>query len=392
MTPPPTPRVLLATTSFPLSPDSSSGIFVKRLADALHHHARVTVLTPDGCGHSKDHTPYPVAAMRYAPKHMQRLTHLPGGIPAGLRANKFNWLLLPALFGGLFFGCLRRARQMDVIHANWSLTGLSCALAARICGKPVVVTLRGSDVSGLQRSLVRRTICAAVLKLAQRVATVSEAMRADLLQQFPQCAGKIEHIPNGVDDALLSLPPSRAASHALRLIYVGNLIASKGVHELLAALQGSDDALSLTIVGDGPARAQLQQQATELGLASQIRFAGTVAPAAVASLLAEHDVLVLPSHAEGRPNAVVEAMAAGRAVVASDLPGIAELITDGREGLLVPPGDIAALRAALHGLAATRSRCTELGQAARARILDLGLDWHHCAQRYLELYSEARGD
>src|SRR5690606_161546 len=117
-----------------------------------------------------------------------------------------------------------------------------------------------------------------------------------------------------------------------------------------------------------------------------------VAPEAICGLLAGHDVLVLPSHAEGRPNAVVEAMAAARAVVASDLPGIAELITHGRDGLLVPPGDVPALRAALHGLAAEPARCTELGLAARARILALELDWQQCARRYLTLYSQACGD
>lgn len=392
MTPPPAPRVLLVTTSFPLSADSSSGIFVKRLADALHDDARVTVLTPDGCGIAVDHTPYPVVPVRYAPRSLQGLTHLPGGIPAGLRARKLNWLLLPVLFGGLFCATLLRAARTDVIHANWSLTGLSCALAGRLCRRPVLVTLRGSDVSGLKHSRGRRSVCAAVLKLADHVVTVSESMRADLLQHFPQHAARIEHIPNGVDEALLSLPVSHPAHGSLRLIFVGNLIASKGVRELLSALRNAEYAFSLTMVGDGPARAQLQAQATELGLEQHVRFTGTVAPEAIAGLLAEHDVLVLPSHAEGRPNAVVEAMAAARAIIASDLPGVAELITHGREGLLVAPGDIPALRDALHSLAATPARCTELGQAARARILDLGLDWHHCAQRYLALYSKARGD
>lgn len=391
-TPTPRPRILLITTSFPLSPDSSSGIFVKRLADALHAAAKITVLTPGGCGGAVDHTPYPVQATRYAPKRLQGLTHLPGGIPAGLRASKLNWLLLPVLFGSLFFSCLMRARNTDVIHANWSLTGLTCALAGRIARKPVVVTLRGSDVSGLQHSRGRRMVCALVLKLAQRVVTVSETMRTQLLGQFPQHAAAIEHIPNGVDDALLSLPSAAARSLPLKLIYVGNLIAGKGVNELIAALQDSDGMFTLTMVGDGPARARLQQQVTERGLDAQVRFTGTVAPEAICGLLAGHDVLVLPSHAEGRPNAVVEAMAAARAVVASDLPGIAELITHGRDGLLVPPGDARALRAALQELAAAPSRCTELGLAARARILELGLDWHHCAERYLALYSQVRGD
>ncbi|MDY0038465.1 MAG: glycosyltransferase, partial [Zoogloea oleivorans] len=384
-------EVLMVSTSYPMQPNSVSGIFVRRLVEALQTHVALTVVAPasnaDGDG---SYAAYPVVAVRYAPRRYRSLAHLPGGIPAALARSPFNAVLAVSLFAGLFFATLLRGWKADVIHANWSLTGLVCGLAGRLMARPTIVTLRGSDVSGLGNSRLKRLIMRGVLNLSKVVVTVSDPMRTELIEHFPRHRNKMIFIPNGVSAELLALPPP-SAEGPLRLLFAGNLIRGKGAHELLEALTGFDAPFSLTLAGEGPERVALEKMAQESGLSQNVHFIGSVPPEDMCQLYSVHDALVLPSHAEGRPNVVVEAMAAGRGVVASNLPGIAELIDHGRNGLLVPPGDVAGLRVALRSLAREPRLRIELGSAARATIRELGIDWHHCAQRYLALYADLSG-
>ncbi len=380
-------KVLMVSTSYPMQPDSVSGIFVRRLVEALQADATLTVVAPAsntaGDGRYASH---PMVAVRYAPRRYRTLAHLPGGIPAALARNPFNIMFVLSLFSGLFLAAVRHGRKASLIHANWSLTGLVCGLAGRLIARPTIVTLRGSDVSGLGGSRLKRLVMRATLTLVHTAVTVSDAMRAELVEHFPHRCGKIVVIPNGVSATLLELPPAPAVE-PLRLLFAGNLIRGKGVYELIQALRQFETAFTLTIAGGGPERIALEAATKAYGLAKSVRFVGTIAPEDMDDLYAQHEILVLPSHAEGRPNVVVEAMAAGRVVVASKLPGIAELISHNHNGVLIEPGNVAALRAALQSLAHNPCRRSELAAAARATIHALGVDWHHCAQRYLALYA-----
>jgi glycosyltransferase involved in cell wall biosynthesis len=133
------------------------------------------------------------------------------------------------------------------------------------------------------------------------------------------------------------------------VLFVGRLVEVKGVRELLRAarlLLAQQAGLEVVLVGEGPLRRPLEEQAAG-ELAAHVRFAGVQKPEAVARWMAAADVVCLPSHSEGCPNVVIEALACGRPVVASRVGGIPELVNSNC-GILTPPRDPEALAAALH--------------------------------------------
>jgi len=187
---------------------------------------------------------------------------------------------------------------------------------------------------------------------------------------------RIRMIPNGVDIAALT---ADAADDALDLphrrplvVFAGRLEPIKGVETLLRAAQLLPD-VTVAIVGDGPLAAELHELASELGVADRVVFLGRVP--SVPPVLAAADVVVLPSFSEGMPLVVLEALALGRPVVASRVGGIPEVI-EGVTGLLVEPGDPAALAASLKRVTTDPQLASSLAKAgaavARARY-DVGV-------------------
>jgi len=383
-------RVLLVSTSFPRYPGDSSGPFVARLAEALGASIDVSVLVPDSRVKADflANTRYQVRSYQYAPRSWQRLAHEPGGIPVALRKHPQLWVLLPIFLLAMFIAVLRAGRSADIIHANWAMTGLICGLAGKLLRKPVVTTLRGSDVSRLDRSRLNRLVLGIVLRLNVRVIAVSISMQHALRQLFPHRAAGITHIPNGVDQQLLSLKLPAPSKGALRLVSIGNLILGKGNAAIIQALRTLPNTVMLTLIGEGPEYKQLVQQARALRVEERVHFKGVVPPHAIPDMLAQHDVLILASFSEGRPNVVVEAMAAGRAVLASRLPGTQELIEHGHNGLLFEPGDPAAIVQSIGLLLEDPREVIKLGRSARQTILDLGISWPDCARQYREIYRE----
>ncbi|MEO0913564.1 MAG: glycosyltransferase family 4 protein, partial [Pseudomonadota bacterium] len=158
---------------------------------------------------------------------------------------------------------------------------------------------------------------------------------------------------------------ARRGEGPLRALFIGRLAAVKGVPVLLEALRDVPE-VALTLIGDGPERAALEAEAGPLG--DRVTFLGYRSQAEVAEALAEVDLLVLPSFAEGVPVVLMEAMAAGLPVISSRVAGIPELVEDGVSGLLLPPGDAAALAEALRALAADPARRAAMGAAGCARV------------------------
>jgi glycosyltransferase involved in cell wall biosynthesis len=221
---------------------------------------------------------------------------------------------------------------------------------AREAGRPLVAKVHGSDVNVLARGWRARAVAAA-LNGCQRVICVSQALRERLVE-LGVSADRLAVIPNGVDDTRFAPRERTACRTALGLppggkvvLFVGNLVPVKGVEQLLAAMRGVD--AGLVVVGDGPLRAELEALARSLGVDGRVRFAGARPHDEVPQWLGACDLLCLPSWHEGCPNVVLEALACGRPVVGTRTGGVGEHVRDGENGFLVPPGDGAALSAAL---------------------------------------------
>ncbi len=383
-------KVLHLTTSFPLQKDSSSGIFIERLVNAFPDNVACFVLTPDSTEDlSSLKREYQLITCRYAPKHLQILAHKHGGLPVALSHSGWNIILLPGFFLSMLWHTLIHARQCDIIHAHWAMNGVIAALAGKIMRVPVLTTLRGEDAGRAGSSPVHRLFLRACLTFSDAVVSVSSKMCENLMKTFPEQKGKISFVANGVGERFYALPIKNCFER-VNILVLGNLIPVKGLDVILKALAHCDSQKTwrLRLVGDGTEKHRLQELTRKLGLRKQVRFYGQISPQEVVALLAQTDILVQASYREGRPNAVLEAMAAGVSVIGSDIDGISELIEHGKNGLLFPPGDSDALALLLDRLMDSPGTCRRLGASARQTLIDLGLTWPHCAQSYLYLYNK----
>jgi glycosyltransferase involved in cell wall biosynthesis len=258
------------------------------------------------------------------------------------------------------FACVARqliARRPDCVLCHWVLpTGPATALAAAILRVPLVLVAHGSDIntyarrSGFFRALVRWT-----LLRARRVLAVSRVLEDTLVVDFDLPPTRVGWLPMGVDGSLFLRPRGnpkterRDARRTLGLeverrtvLFVGDLVTAKGVKELLAAwrlLEKRGVDAQLVLAGDGPLRIDTT---TKNGNRAP-RFIGRVNQGDLARWYRAADLVVLPSHGEGMPVSLMEALQCGVPVVATTVGGIPELLEHGRLGRLVPPGDSAAL-------------------------------------------------
>ena len=389
-------QLLAVTTSYPLRQDAAAGVFIRRVYEHLPAHWEVAVVCPDDT-RGQDGTGSPrvaVHAVRYAPRRWQVLSQGAGGIVPALQANRRLWLLLPCLLGGVFLHCVRLARYADVIHANWSISGALAGVAGMLSGRPVVTTLRGDDVVASLGSRLHRWILGAALRRSARIVCVSGAMAEQLQARYPRHAGKISVCRNGVEDAFLQVVHSVAQPGRLRIVAVASLIRRKGLDVLIDAmsLARGRAGMTLRVAGDGPERSALAALVERSGLSGQVEFIGPLPPNDVPAFLADADVYAMSSRSEGRPNVVVEALAAGLPVVSTDLPGNAGLVVADTNGWVVPIGDARAMAAALDDAMDNPERRIQMGRDARARITAGGETWPATARRYDEIFRSAMGD
>jgi glycosyltransferase involved in cell wall biosynthesis len=281
---------------------------------------------------------------------------------------------------------LHRERP-QILHASSSKAGVLGRLAAVATRVPIrFFTVHGwafSAYSGLP-SLLYRITDRLMAPLTTVTICVSENELAAGLEAGMCRAERTVVIRNAVDVSAASRARHDRATP--RLIAVGRLKAPKDFLTLIRAFaalpEGSFEAL---IVGDGPDRGAVEDEIRRLRLEERVRLVGERSD--VPALLADSDLFVLSSRSEGLPVSVLEAMAAELPVVASRVGGLAELVVDGETGILVPPGDIPALSAALGDLVNDRELRRKLGAAGRARA-EAHFDLDAFRRAHVELYEQ----
>jgi len=387
-------RVLALTTSYPLRAGSSAGIFVQSLYRGLSVGCAIDVVCPADSKPVQttwgdDAAPdIRVHAVRYAPRAWRRLAQESGGVVTGLRRSPWQVLLLPGLLLGLFWRCLLRAGDADLIHANWSVCGAMAGIIGRLRRKPVITTLRGSDVARATRSWLDRIILDLAVRNSRVVICVSDAMAERLRTQFPHRTANIHACLNGVDEAFFEIDRVVSDGTSLRVLAVGNLIRLKGFDVLIEAVARSRyrERMHVSIVGSGPERESLLAQAASLGVSSCFTLVGAVPATDVPKRIAEADVFVLSSRSEGRPNVVVEALAGGVPVISTDLEGVQGMVSNGDTGWLVAVDDADALAAALDQAATDRMELHRRGERARAFARTQIGTWADTARCYAALF------
>ncbi|QDV34188.1 glycosyltransferase [Tautonia plasticadhaerens] len=266
---------------------------------------------------------------------------------------------------------LAEREGVDHIHAHFGNSTTIAMLCGAITGLPFSFTVHGpeefdpADRPGLVEKCRR----------AAFVRAISEDAAGRLRDLAPSAAGRIHVVRIMVDPATL-VGPEVEPPTAPRLAWVGRMVPRKGLDTLLDALallaaDPEPPEFELELIGDGPDRRRLERRAGALGLPGRIRFAGWGGPPDVRRAIRGARALVLPSEAEGLPNVLLEAMALGRPVVSTGVDGIPELVLDGVNGWLVPPGDPRALASAIReALLVPPARLGAMGAAGRLAVVE----------------------
>ncbi len=386
-------RVALVTTSFPRFVGDFAGRFVLSLAEELvARGVDVEVVAPHAAGLAPEETletprapgrTIRVTRFRYAPDALERVAY-GDGIPANLRRDPLAGTALPGFARALRRATAEASRRADIVHAQWAPTAAlarSSALAA-----PMVVTLHGSDVAladrgGMWLRLLERGLgpgTAAVIAVSDDLAA---RLRATL---DPAKLPPVTVVPTGVERALLDRTPAQPSGYGeLAVAYVGRLLESKGVLDLADATASLPSRSRLVVCGDGPARDGMEARLlARPGGPGTVVWLGAVGHETALDVISGADLVAVPSHAEGAGLVALEASALGTCVVATRTGVMPQLLA---EEQLVPPADVAALKATLARLAADAALRERLAEAARDRVA-AKFTWDVLAERVEDVY------
>lgn len=284
----------------------------------------------------------------------------------------------------------RHRTQPDIVHSmlDGSIavshllhpgTGRPPFHVAGILGRRIADTSSRDPGARLRSSMLERS-----LRKADAVVCNAPHLREEILDQLRLDPGRVRVIPNGVD-----LPDWRSdtSGQPARGVVVANFHDYKGYDVLLESLTRVTEPVTVHLCGTGDVRAEMQALAGRLGLDAMVTFVEP--PADVPAELRAAQFGVHPSRTEGLSNAILEQMAAGLPVIASDVGGNPVLVEDGVNGLLVPVGDPIALAAAITTLATDPARRARMGEESRRRAASLS--WDACTGAHVALYEELLG-
>lgn len=396
----------MLTSSYPRFPGDSTAPFIDSISRgvaALGHD--VHVLVPehrDWAWPANDGT-LTFHRFRYSPVR----SWTPWGYSAALTGSGIRKQLYP-LAPIVAASASRAARKLlaggsfDVLHAHWLVPNGPIARAAA-GSTPLVLSLHGSDVAVVERSSL-------LGRLARRSFERSGAVTApstDLLMRAKALGAHepLELVPYGVDSAAFEPAPAQRSTARARLgvgiddvlvIGVGRLLPVKGFDVLLDAFATAatrDERLRLVLVGDGPERSELTRRVASLGIDRSATLLGDVSHDEIPRYFAAADIVAVPSvrrdgYIDGLPNVALEAMAAGKPLIASRVGGLPQLVEDGDTGIVVDEGDPEELASAIEILALRPELRRRMGNKARVHVVE-SFGWDTVAGRFVGVLENA---
>lgn len=398
----------MATSSYPLFEGDGTAPFIEEIARGVVARGhQVDIVLPAHSRLKRDDE----AGLRFFPYTYAPMASLNvWGYAQSMKADRgFRWkTLLVAPFAAL---ATRRAvkhrlgrESYDVVHAHWVVPGGVLAHGpARAAGKPFVISLHGSDVFAAERNGVVGIAARQAFLAAGAVTACSSDLR-DRAIVLGARSESTRTVPYGVDARFFAPKHLESAEREIMrrrlgaspeqtlVVAVGRLVEKKGFASLINALADAP-RIHLAIVGDGDLETELRACAQKAR--ASVTLAGRFSRTDTALALNSADIVAVPSvidshgNVDGLPNALLEAMAAGRPIVASRVAGIPDVVTDGVEGILVPPGEAPALRDAVLRLADNPPVRDVLGENARRRV-ERDLTWERVASTLEECYVQAQ--
>lgn len=330
-------KLLVTASTFPRWKDDTEPRFVLDLASHMTDEFDVTVLVPAAPGAKNREVLEGVQVIRYHyfPVHKWETLCYPGAIVPRIKEKKMRILLVPFLFISLYFHLWKILPEYDIVHAHWLIPQ---GIVQSFFKKPYIVTGHGGDVVSLNKGIIKK-LKMKCLRKAGRVTVVSEYLKKRVQELVPEIEPEV--ISMGVDTRKFGrqyrVENYFGQGDKKVVLFVGRLAEKKGVAYLIEAMK-QIDAL-LVIVGNGPLRKTLEEQAKQVGK-DRIRFLGEKTHEELKKIYASADIFVAPSvtakdgDQEGLGLVLLEAMASGLPVVASKSGGITQIIKDGENGLL----------------------------------------------------------
>jgi glycosyltransferase involved in cell wall biosynthesis len=291
-----------------------------------------------------------------------------------------------------------RMSRCEVVHAHHLYSSTLVPVAARLAARPSVCTLYSLPQQGGGRDALKERLCASAASRSRALIFVSEAALKQFAARYRR-RPSWRVLPNGIDLETWSPGPGRLP-HKLRIpdgapvvSISGALRATKGHALAIAAWHSVLSHIPearLLIVGDGPERATLRRQVQRAGLQYRVVFTGRIDDERErVDIVRASDIALLPSYGEALPIALIEASACARPVVATDVGGVREVVSDGVSGRLMPPGEITAIADALIELLQDPQLGARMGQAGRSLVQER-FDMYSWARRLADIYAEAK--
>ena len=311
-----------------------------------------------------------------------------GFIPLNkLRYNRFSPGIVLELYR------LMKKKQIHVVRTHRYRSNLYGRLAAFLAGVPVIIASVHDNYRTDKRPK-RRIMNRILSKITDKIVAVSENVKEDIIRYDSIDPSKIEVIPNGIDVERFN--PEKNTTDIRKefsleeddivIGFIGRIVPAKGLEYLLNALPYLKEefkSIKLLIVGEGSLVEELKARAKKNNIFDNILFTGRRRD--IPEILASINIFVMPSIAEGLPNALLEAMAMGKPIVTTEVGGIPEIVKNGFNGLLVPPRDTLSLSKAIKELISNDRLAAKLGQAARDLVHD-NLSIKAIAQKWQSLY------
>ncbi len=384
-------NVLFLTHSYPREAGDAAGSFILRLAMALADEGvRVRVVAPAATGLAShaDIGGIPVDRFRYAPRRYETLAY-GGNMAAQVRDSWVARVTLIGFLGAEFQAGVRARRefQPDLVHAHWWFpNGIAGTWVARMGNIPLVTTLHGTDVRMARNISISRPAFRHVLQHSAAVTAVSNWL-ADEAQSIVSVKRPLV-APMPVATELFT--PSPESARTENLLFVGRLMAQKGIELLIDTLALLPSNIGLDIVGDGPDRAALEARASSLGLSARLRWHGAVRQPDLVPFYQKARALVIPSLLEGLGLVAVEAQLCETPVIAFASGGLTDVIQHDRTGILVKERSTDALASAIRDLIARVDLGASIGAAGRMYAL-AHFAPESVARRYADIYRSALG-
>jgi glycosyltransferase involved in cell wall biosynthesis len=369
------PRVLVLTSSYPTHAGSVASSFLQDWVTALEAQGYdATVLAPEDPEHrvqQPDDSRTVVCCFRYFPYGPLQTLAYNAGMYDNVLANPLLIAHLPAFLGSFLHHARLLAHRSDVMHAHWLFpAGVVGALVKRQVGIPLIVTVHSTDYHLLRRVPGGRLIARFILEHADQLHFVTNYHRqrfAEWLGQEDRIGASSYVVPMGVPDTMTA-PAVWPLESPPRIGFLGRLIQLKGVDRLLRACAALEN-VSVTIAGCGPERQNLTRLAHHLQV--KATFEGALAGPAKIRFIDRCDILICPSReyrsgrTEGLPVSVLEALARGRVVVASDAGGVPEIVQDRHNGYLFRAQHDEDLTKVLTGIVGSWPQAGVVAAAAR---------------------------